>query len=149
MIGKNPGAGLLALRLVLGWLFLWQGLGKLLGGPFPGEGIDALADSMAFLFPPLGATGGRVLAFTFMLLQVGGGLLLIVGWYTRIAASLLMVQVLVAIARIRFALGLFHPLGWEVDLVEATALLCLLVGGPGMFSMDERRKTPKEGAAPA
>ena len=149
MIGKNAGAGLLALRLVLGWLFLWQGLGKLIGSPFPGEGIDALAESMAYLFPQLGAAGAQVLAFAFMLLQVSGGLMLITGWQTRIATSLLAVQVLVAIAKIRFALGLFHPLGWEVDLVEATTLICLLLGGPGMYSMDGRLRAAKAGAAPA
>jgi putative oxidoreductase len=149
MFRRNAAAGLLVLRLVLGWLFLWRGLGKLIGPPFPGEGLDVLAGSMAFVFPMLGATAAKLLAFVFMLLQVGGGLMLIAGWQTAIVAPLLILQLLVAIARIRFALGIFHPLGWEVDLVEATALLVLLLGGPGMFSMDDRRKAPKEGAAAA
>ncbi|MDO8665662.1 MAG: DoxX family protein [Gemmatimonadales bacterium] len=149
MTGRNPGAGLLILRLVLGWLFLWQGLGKLVGPPFPGEGLTVLGWSMANFFPQLGETGSQALAVALMLLQVGGGLLLIVGWQTAIVTSLLIIQVLAAIAKIRFALGIFHPIGWEKDLVEVAALSCLLLAGPGMFSMDGRRRAAGAGSAAA
>lgn len=140
MSGRNPGAGLLVLRLVLGWLFLWQGLGKLVGPPFPGNGLDVLAESMSNLFPMFGTLGGEALAVGMMLLQTLGGLMLIAGFQTAIVTSLLIVQVLVAIARIRFDIGLFHPIGWERDLVEAAALLALLLGGPGVFSLDGRHR---------
>lgn len=140
MSGRNPGAGLLVLRLVLGWLFLWQGLGKLIGPPFPGDGLDALAESMSRLFPMFGTVGGHAIAIGMMLLQTLGGLMLIAGWQTAIVTSLLIIQLLVAIARIRFDVGLFHEIGWEKDLIEATALLALLLGGPGVFSLDGRSR---------
>lgn len=38
MTGRNAGAGLLVLRLIIGWVFLWHGLGKLVGPPLPGGG---------------------------------------------------------------------------------------------------------------
>lgn len=39
MNGRNGAAALLVLRLLIGWLFVWHGLGKLVGPPFAGVGL--------------------------------------------------------------------------------------------------------------
>jgi putative oxidoreductase len=140
MSGKNAAAGLLTLRLIIGWLFLWHGLGKVIGAPFPGEGFDWFAENLSAYLPALGAPVVEAMAAGAVLIEVGGGLLLILGWQTGLACSLLLIQIVAAIAKVRFDFGLFGPVGWEQELMLGAALLCLLFGGPGAFSLDGRRQ---------
>jgi putative oxidoreductase len=138
--GRNAAAGLLALRLIIGWLFLWHGLGKLVGPPFPGEGFDWFSENLSFLVPSLGVLGAEAAAGLAVALEAGGGILLILGWQTALVTSALLIEVVAAIAVVRFELGLFGPAGWEQELMLAAALLCLLFGGPGAASLDLRRR---------
>lgn len=142
MSGKNAAAGLLVLRLIIGWLFLWHGLGKLVGPPFPGEGFNWFAENLSAFAPSLGMMGSEVAAAGAVIVEVGGGLLLILGWQTTLACSLLLVEIVAAIAKVRFDFGLFGPVGWEQELMLGAALLCLLFGGPGAFALDTRRTAP-------
>jgi putative oxidoreductase len=78
-----------------------------------------------------------------LLVQLVGGILIAVGWQTRLAA--------LALAGFCFATALiFHsPVGemaekiqfWK-DLAIAGGLLTLFAGGAGRFSLDQRRRAP-------
>lgn len=140
MHGRNAAAGLLVLRLITGWIFLWHGLGKLIGPPFPGGGMDGFAQFLSGLFAPLGPSANELLAWLVMVVEAGGGLLLILGWQTAIAASLIIINMLVAIAKVHFDAGIFGRGGWEKNLILVAALLCLLLAGPGAVSLDGRRR---------
>ena len=145
MTGRNASAGLLVLRLIIGWVFLWHGLGKLVGPPFPGDGVSTFADSLMHYFPSFSDPVLMAMAGAVGLLQTASGALLILGWQTSIVSSLLILQVLVSIARVRFDFGLFGVIGWEKDLIECGVLLCLLLGGPGLASLDGRRRSAGTG----
>jgi putative oxidoreductase len=142
MSGRNAAAGLLVLRLVVGWVFLWHGLGKLVGQPFPGFGLDGVSELISTLMPSLRGLPAEGLALGVALVETLGGLALLVGWQTAIFSSLLILDMLAQIAKVHFDFGVFPPGGWEPNLVMSAALMCLLLGGPGAASLDGRRQPP-------
>jgi putative oxidoreductase len=134
---RSTDSGLLTLRLILGWIFLWHGLGKLIGPPFPGggiEGIHAVLAGTGFPIP-------LVLSWVVVLAETLGGLLLIVGWWTELAAGVLIFEMVVAIASVHFRHGIFGQGGWELNLALCAGLLCLALAGPGAYSLTRRQKT--------
>jgi len=128
----NPSTGLFVLRIVVGFVFLMHGLGKLIGSPFLGPGMDAWSGMVASLGLPLPG----VLAWVGMLVETLGGLALILGSGVPIAALLLIVQMLVAVWKIHLANGMNNGSGgYEYNLVLIGALACLLLGGPGILAV--------------
>ena len=63
-----------------------------------------------------------------------GGIALIVGFATQLAAALVAVNMLVAISKVKFKQGLVN--GYEFDLVLLVIALALLVLGPGAYALD-------------
>lgn len=123
-------AGGLALgRLLLASIFLLEGWSKL-------RGYDAAVIYMSRFGVP-GALLPPVIA-----LELGAGLMLAVGWQTRIAAVALAVFCVLAAA-------LFHVnfadrnqlLHFEKDLALAGGLLVLAIAGAGRWSADARRRS--------
>ena len=136
MTGRNRGAALLVLRLVVGGLFVWHGLGKFFGPPFAGVGFDAYS---AILSLHLGAMSDAMIiaaAAATATIETAGGLMLVLGWHTGTAAAVLLLSQVANVAVIRFDYGLFGPLGWEDQLVMMGALLALLLGGPGAAAVE-------------
>ena len=122
--------GKLVLRLTLGILVLLHGIAKLRGGV---EGIEGMLTAH-------GLPGA--LAYGAFLGEVAGPLMVIAGFYSRIGALLILVNML-------FALGLAHmgqlgmlndQGGWMLELQGmfiGTAIAIALVG-PGRFGVNNR-----------
>jgi putative oxidoreductase len=115
-------------RLLLAALFLLEGWSKLRGyGP-------AAAYMERFSVPGL-------LLPAVILMEVGGGALLVIGWQTRLAALALAVFCILAAL-------LFHSnladrnqlLHFQKDLAIAGGLLVLFAFGPGRFSIEGSRR---------
>src|SRR4051812_38754162 len=122
----TQSAAALVGRLLLAALFLLEGWSKLRGyGP-------AAAYMERFSVPGL-------LLPAVILAELGGGILLVIGWQTRCAALALAIFCVVAAL-------LFHTnfadrnqlLHFEKDLAIAGGLLVLAAFGPGRFSLDGR-----------
>lgn len=123
-------------RLVMGVVFFAHGAQKMLGW-YGGYGFHG---TMGF-FTHMGIPAP--LAFLAICAEFFGGLGLIVGFLTRIAAFGIMVNMLVAIATVHRFNGLFMNWfgqqkgeGYEYHLLALALGLLLLVKGAGAFSID-------------
>ena len=92
------------LRIAAGVIFAAHGAQKLFG--FGGGGLTGTA---AF-FEQLGLSPAFVLAMAIGVAELAGGVLLIAGLFTRIAAGVLAVDMLVAVWKVHLANGFF--LNW-------------------------------------
>ena len=122
--------GKLILRLTLGVLVLLHGVAKLRGGLDPIAGMVTAQGLPAFL--AYGALVGEVL----------GPLMLIAGFYARIGAVLVAVNMLFAFALAHVGqLGMLNEQGgWALELQAMflfTAIALALLG-PGRFSVNGR-----------
>jgi len=138
MKGSNPGIALLLLRLVVGIVFLNHGLGKLLGPPFAGGGMDGW---IAFA-TQIGLPSPVALAWLWVAIETLGGLALILGTGTGVAGLLLAVGMLVAIVKVHlthgfdvFRYGDPNARGYEYSLTLFVASLAIAIGGPGILAL--------------
>jgi putative oxidoreductase len=125
------------LRFVLGVVFFAHGAQKMLGW-FGGYGFSK---TMAFFTGP--AHIPPVLAFLAIAAEFFGGLGLIFGFLTRIAAFGISVNMLVAIATVHSASGFFMNWsgtqkgeGFEYHLLVLAMTAFLMIRGGGAFSLD-------------
>ena len=123
----NQQVGMLILRLVLGITFFIHGLAKFQGG----------IDNIAGWFQSMGIPG--FMAYVVAVIELVGGLALILGLGTRVVSALFVVILLVAIFKVKLAVGFMgngKMAGYELDLsMMATALYFVLNGG-SKFSID-------------
>jgi putative oxidoreductase len=125
------------LRLALGVTFFAHGAQKMLGW-FGGYGFHG---TMGFFTQQMGIPAP--LAFLAICAEFFGGLGLIVGLLSRIAALGIITNMLVAIATVHHVNGFFMNWtgqqkgeGYEYHLLAITIALVLLVKGSGAFSID-------------
>lgn len=123
-------------RLVLGLVFFMHGAQKMLGW-FGGYGFHG---TMGF-FTQMGIPAP--LAFLAICAEFFGGLGLLVGLLSRIAALGIMVNMLVAIATVHRVNGFFMNWagqqkgeGYEYHLLAIAMAIVILIKGAGAFSMD-------------
>ncbi len=124
--------GLLALRLVLGAVFLAHGAQKAFGA-FGGPGFEGAAGF-------IGSMGFRPARF-WTGLAVGGelaaGFLFLLGLLTPLAGLLVLATMAVAIAKVHGPKGFFvQDGGYEYNLVLIVTALAVAAIGPGRFSLD-------------
>jgi len=124
--------GLLALRLVLGAVFLAHGAQKAFGA-FGGPGFGGAAGF-------IGSMGFRPARF-WTALAVGGelaaGFLFLLGLLTPLAGLLVLATMAVAIAKVHGPKGFFvQDGGYEYNLVLIVTALAVAAIGPGRFSLD-------------
>ena len=135
------------LRLVVGAVFVAHGAQKLFG-LWGGGGPVGTA---AFL-SQLGLTPAYPLALLVGFVEFGGGLLLISGAFTYLAAVLLAIEMAIAAWKVHLANGFFmnwaltagHGHGYEFNLTLIGVLVSLSLTGPGAFSIDGRRARAAE-----
>ncbi len=112
------------LRIVVGFTFSLHGFQKLLGffGGMGGAGAKAI-------FPTMLWVAGA--------LELAGGILMILGLFTRPVAFILCGEMAVAYFRVHFPRG-FWPIrnGGELAVLYCFIFLYLIAAGPGSWSLD-------------
>ena len=126
----NESVGKLILRLALGGMILLHGIGKLVGGIGGISGMVSAAGLPA------------ILAYGVYVGEVVAPILLILGWYSRVAAVVIAINMVFAVALAHanqiFTLSQTH--GWALELQGMfffTALALALLG-PGRFALNQK-----------
>ena len=122
--------GLLVLRIAVGVVFAVHGAQKLWL-----FGIDGTAGFLGSLGVPL----PQIAAIVVILVELVGGLALLVGLGTRYVAALLAVNMVVALVTVHLANGFFVDGGGvEFVLVLLAAALFFALNGGGRLAVDQR-----------
>jgi putative oxidoreductase len=130
---------LLPLRLVVGFGFLAHGLAKWDRGP----------ENFGRLLHQIGVPLPTATAWIVTLVEVLGGLAILVGIFVAIASVPLIIAMLVAMVSVHLPYGfssvrtigltgsgpVFGPPGYEINLLYIAALLALAVLGPGPLAV--------------
>jgi uncharacterized membrane protein YphA (DoxX/SURF4 family) len=124
----------LLLRILVGWVFLTEGIQKFLFTAALGYGR----------FAKIGIPWPHVTAPFVGVVEIACGMLLMVGLVTRFAALLLLIDIAVAIATTKVPM-LLHQGFWpamhegRTDFCMLLGLLAILCIGPGRISCDAKR----------
>lgn len=135
--------GLLALRLVVGFIMLYAGWQKLFN-----FGVDSFAQALTAEGVPL----AQLFAWGVTLLELVGGALIIVGLLSRPLALLMSVDMVVAILLVTHEVGFMSATGKsgaEVNLLLIGGFLAILLAGPGSLSVDRAMEARGAGARAA
>lgn len=123
---------LLVLRLVLGGVFVAHGAQKLFGS-FGGPGIEGTAG----FHEQIGIKPARPMAILAGLAEFVGGILVIAGFLTPLAALALVVVMIVTILKVHLENGFFAASGgYEFNLVLIAVAVALLLAGSGAYGID-------------
>lgn len=127
----QPDAAWLLIRVMVGVVGVFHGAQKLFGW-FDGPGISGFTDALTALevpFPALSAylAGGA---------EFFGGVLLIVGLLTRLAALPFAFAMLVAVTQVHNKAFDARDSGMEYALTLLVVLVAIALAGPGRFSLD-------------
>jgi putative oxidoreductase len=128
---QRMALGLTILRVIVGIVFIVHGAQKLFV-----FGIPGVTAGFAQMHIPLAAVAAPGVA----ILEFVGGIALVIGLFTRIFAILLAIDMLGAILFVHGRNGFFLPMGYEFALTLLGAFVALAVGGPGEYSVDNRRR---------
>ena len=126
-LSRWQGWGITVLRVVIGVVFLAHGGQKLFIWGF--GGVAAFMGKIGIPAPMLAAIVVTVVEFF-------GGLALVLGSFTRWAAALLAINMLVAIMTVHLKAGFFLPAGFEFAFTLFAANLALVLLGSGEASVD-------------
>lgn len=121
--------GLAILRVVVGIVFVAHGGQKLFV-----HGLDGVSGAFGQMGIPMAGLVGPLVA----LVEFFGGLALLVGLLTRLAAAGLAITMLGAVALVHLKGGFFLPNGYEFAFALLGAALTLALTGAGRWSVDER-----------
>ncbi len=134
-MNESPGTairwGIVVLRLVVGAIFLVNGLHRLFHLDFQ-RGVDFVETAAS----QLRTIDGILITFSECL----AGAALVGGFLTRYAAALLTLDVLLGIWVVDVSAATFLPSGGKFVLMLLGALAALLFAGSGGFAVDELRK---------
>ena len=136
------------MRLIVGFGFLEHGFAKLARGP----------DAFANILQAMGVPGPHFMAWATILVEILGGLAVILGAFVTLASLPMAAVLLVAMFTVHLPYGFsaiklqavtaagaqFGPPGYEVDLLYLACLATLVLGGSGPLAIDglirKRRK---------
>lgn len=122
---KSPAVGLLILRVSVGLIFMWHGFPKMFGGVEKWEKLGGAMSLIGIDFFP--TFFGFMAAFA----EFFGGLMLVLGLFTPVAAALLAFTMLIATIRHGLADGL-HP------FLAMWVFVSLIFSGAGCYSIDAK-----------
>lgn len=127
--------GLLIIRVGIGAMFILHGLPKILGGPVAWEGLA----QFGLPFLPSGILS-MAFGLAAALAELGGGLLLILGCYQRIACTALAGTMAVAFSTKMGDVTSFADFakvaGWPLELL--IVFVALFFSGPGKYALGKR-----------
>lgn len=112
------------IRLILAAVFITHGYPKL---------FSARTATIQF-FKQHGITPAKFWVFVVGVVEFFGGILLLIGFLTQIAAALIAINMIGAILFVKRRQGFAG--GYEFDLALLVLALSLLVLGPGIWSLD-------------
>jgi putative oxidoreductase len=130
---------LIPLRLIVGYGFMEHGFAKLAKGP----------DAFANILQAIGVPGAHFMAWSTVLVEILGGLAVILGAFVTLASLPMAAVLLVAMFTVHLPYGFssiklvavtaagaqFGPPGYEVDLLYLACLAALVLGGPGPLAI--------------
>ena len=133
----------LPLRAIVGYGFLAHGYAKLAHGPA----------HFADLLQAIGVPAPHLMAWLTIVVEIGGGLALLLGAYVALASVPMAAVLLTAMFTVHLPYGFssikllavsaagaqFGPPGYEVDLLYLACLAALVVGGSGPWAVDTWR----------
>ncbi|PLT35291.1 DoxX family protein [Bacillus sp. V5-8f] len=122
---KNE-VGALILRITLGIIFFIHGYVKFQGG----------IENTVGWFQSIGLPG--FMAYAVALIELIGGILLVIGFGTRIVSALFIVIMLGATIKVKWAVGFLgngQMAGYELDLAFLVISVFLVINGSNLFSL--------------
>jgi putative oxidoreductase len=138
----------LVLRVALGATFIAHG-GQKLFAWFGGGGIHGTT----VFFRVVGIPAPDAFAYVVAITEFFGGVLLVVGFLTAVAALGLAIDMAVAFATVSHAFSFFSltrvGYGWELNLALFALAAALLIMGPGAWSVDAALGLTRRVAGPA
>jgi putative oxidoreductase len=143
--------GLLVLRLTLGVLFAVHGYPKLFGGKGESENLSEVTKTTlgegfvdqveqggvkatSGMMEAIGISNPKAAGWSVAIVEFVGGLALVFGFKTRLAAAALAFSQMVAIEKVHASEGLVG--GYEYNLALIGGATTLVFTGPGKISLD-------------
>ena len=142
LISRSPIArwAPVPLRLIVGYGFMQHGVAKLLRGP----------DAFVTILGALGVPEPHLMAWLTILVELVGGLAVLLGALVTLASLPMAALLLVAIFNVHLPYGFssikliavtpagaqFGPVGYECNLLYLACLAALVLGGPGPLAVD-------------
>ena len=128
------------LRVIVGYGFMEHGFAKLAKGP----------DAFANILQAIGVPGPHFMAWSTILVEILGGLAVILGAFVTLASLPMAAVLLVAMFTVHLPYGFssikliavtatgadFGPPGYEVNLLYLACLSALVLGGSGPLAID-------------
>ena len=128
------------LRVIVGYGFMEHGFAKLAKGP----------DAFANILQAIGVPGPHFMAWSTILVEIFGGLAVILGAFVTLASLPMAAVLLVAMFTVHLPYGFssikliavtatgahFGPPGYEVNLLYLACLSALVLGGSGPLAID-------------
>src|SRR5438445_4810796 len=128
------------LRLIVGFGFMQHGFAKLTRG----------SDAFAIILHALGVPAPHFMAWATILIEIFGGLAVILGAFVTLASLPMAALLLVAIFTVHLPYGFssiklmavtaagaqFGPVGYECNLLYLACLAALVLGGSGPLAID-------------
>ncbi|MDN3016241.1 DoxX family protein [Paenibacillus sp. BSR1-1] len=127
MFLKNE-VGALILRVTLGAIFLIHGIVKFQGG----------IENIVGWFSSIGLPG--FMAYAVALIEIIGGIALIIGLGTRIVSALFSILMIGAILKVKLSVGFLgngQMAGYELDLGFLAIAVFLVISGSKLISIDQ------------
>jgi putative oxidoreductase len=143
------------LRLIVGYGFIAHGYAKLIKGP----------QNFAGILHALGVPAPGLMAWLTIIVEIGGGLAVLLGALVALASIPMAAVLLTAMFSVHLRYGFssiklqaitasgaqFGPPGYEVDLLYLACIAALVIGGAGPWAVDNwiRRRFARHRAAQA